>query len=419
MFPRPGRYFPPGRTSSMRGKSILLIIGGGIAAYKSLELIRRLAERGVKTRAILTKAGGEFITPLAVSSVSGEKTFQDLFNLTDESEMGHIELSRAADLVVVAPATADLMGKLAGGLANDLASTTLLATDKKILLAPAMNVRMWQSPSVRRSAQTLKKDGVLFVGPNDGEMACGEFGPGRMAEPLEILAAIEQALGAAHIKDNAPLTGMRALVTAGPTREPVDPVRFLGNHSSGKQGYAIAEALMRAGAETTLISGPVSLPAPGGVKLTRVTTAREMLAACEAALPADVLVMAAAVADWRPDFAANSKLKKSTDRVVPLIKLVENPDILATLAASSNRPRLVIGFAAETDDVVENAVAKRARKGADWIIANDVSGNVMGGERNRVHLISAKGVEDWPEMTKTEVGAQLAARIAETLKGAA
>ena len=398
----------------MRGKSILLIIGGGIAAYKSLELIRRLGERGVKTRAILTKAGGEFITPLAVSSVSGEKTFQDLFNLIDESEMGHIELSRAADLVVVAPATADLMGKLAGGLANDLASTTLLATDKKILLAPAMNVRMWQSPSVRRSFEILKKDGVLFVGPNYGEMACGEFGPGRMAEPLEILAAIEQALGA-----TGPLAGMRALVTAGPTREPVDPVRFLANHSSGKQGYAIAEALMRAGAETTLISGPVSLPAPSGVKLTRVTTAREMLAACEAALPADVLVMAAAVADWRPDFAANSKLKKSTDRVVPLIKLVENPDILATLAASANRPRLVIGFAAETDEVVENAVAKRAHKGADWIIANDVSGDVMGGERNRVHLISAKGVEDWPDMTKTEVGARLAARIAETLKGAA
>ena len=398
----------------MRGKSILLIIGGGIAAYKSLEMIRRLGERGVKTRAILTKAGGEFITPLAVSSVSGEKTFQDLFNLIDESEMGHIELSRAADLVVVAPATADLMGKLAGGLANDLASTTLLATDKKILLAPAMNVRMWQSPSVRRSFEILKKDGVLFVGPNYGEMACGEFGPGRMAEPLEILAAIEQALGA-----TGPLAGMRALVTAGPTREPVDPVRFLANHSSGKQGYAIAEALMRAGAETTLISGPVSLPAPSGVKLTRVTTAREMLAACEAALPADVLVMAAAVADWRPDFAANSKLKKSTDRVVPLIKLVENPDILATLAASANRPRLVIGFAAETDEVVENAVAKRAHKGADWIIANDVSGDVMGGERNRVHLISAKGVEDWPDMTKTEVGARLAARIAETLKGAA
>jgi phosphopantothenoylcysteine decarboxylase/phosphopantothenate--cysteine ligase len=403
----------------MRGKSILLIIGGGIAAYKSLDLIRRLAERGVKTRAILTKAGGEFITPLAVSSLTGGKTFQDLYRLTDESDMGHIELSRAADLAVVAPATADLMGKLAGGLANDLASTALLATDKKIVMAPAMNVRMWQSPSVRRSFETLKKDGVLFVGPNDGEMACGEFGPGRMAEPLEIVAAIEQAFGAAQENNNAPLAGMRALVTAGPTREPVDPVRFLANHSSGKQGYAIAEALARAGAQTMLISGPVSLPAPSGVKLTRVTTAREMLAACEAALPADVLVMAAAVADWRPDIAANSKIKKSTDRVVPLIKLVENPDILASLAASARRPRLVIGFAAETDEVVENALAKRARKGADWIIANDVSGDVMGGERNRVHLISAAGVEDWPEMTKTEVGTRLAARIAETLKGAA
>jgi phosphopantothenoylcysteine decarboxylase/phosphopantothenate--cysteine ligase len=403
----------------MRGKSILLIIGGGIAAYKSLDLIRRLAERGMKCSAILTEAGGEFITPLSVSALTGEKTFQDLFGLTDESEMGHIELSRAADLVVVAPATADLMGKLAAGLANDLASTALLATDKKILMAPAMNVRMWRSPPVRRSFEILKKDGVLFAGPNDGEMACGEFGPGRMAEPLEILAAIEQALGA-----EGPLAGMRALVTAGPTREPVDPVRFLANQSSGKQGYAIADALARAGAETTLISGPVSLVAPLGVKLMRVTTAREMLAACQAALPADVLVMAAAVADWRPDIAANSKIKKSTERVVPLIKLVENPDILATLAASANRPRLVIGFAAETDDVVENAVAKRARKGADWIIANDVSANndgesVMGGERNRVHLVSAAGVEDWPDMTKTEVGARLAARIAQSLKGAA
>src|ERR1700742_5138983 len=385
----------------MRGKSVLLIVGGGIAAYKSLELVRRLAERGVKSRAILTKAGAEFVTPLSVSALTGEKTFQDLFSLTDEAEMGHIQLSRAADLVVVAPATADLMGKLAGGLANDLASTALLATDKKILMAPAMNVRMWQSPSVRRSFATLKQDGVLFVGPNDGEMACGEFGPGRMAEPMEIVAAIEQALGAA--KENAPLAGMRALVTAGPTREPVDPVRFLANQSSGKQGYAIANALARAGAETVLISGPVNLAPPHGVKLQRVTTAREMLAACEAALPADVLVMAAAVADWPPHIAANSKIKKSTDRIVPLIKLVENPDILATLAQSAQRPRLVIGFAAETDDVVENAVAKLARKGADWIIANDVSGDVMGGERNRVHLISAKGVENWPEMSKTEV----------------
>jgi phosphopantothenoylcysteine decarboxylase / phosphopantothenate---cysteine ligase len=403
----------------VRGKSILLIIGGGIAAYKSLELVRRLSERGVKTRAILTKAGAEFVTPLSVASLTAEKVYDELFSLTDEAQMGHIQLSRSADLVVVAPATADLMAKMANGLASDLASTTLLATDKNVLMAPAMNVRMWESASVRRNRATLEKDGVLFVGPNDGEMACGEFGPGRMAEPLEIVAAIERAL-AAPLKDiSGPLAGVKALVTAGPTREPVDPVRFLANHSSGKQGYAIAEALMRAGADTTLISGPVSIAAPEGVKLQRVTTAREMLAACEAALPADVLVMAAAVADWRPDIAANSKIKKSTDRIVPLIKLVENPDILATLAQSAQRPRLVIGFAAETDDVVQNAVAKRARKGADWIIANDVSGDVMGGDKNRIHLVSQSGVEDWPEMTKGEVGARLAARIAEALKGAA
>jgi phosphopantothenoylcysteine decarboxylase/phosphopantothenate--cysteine ligase len=398
----------------VRGKSILLIIGGGIAAYKSLELVRRLSERGIGTRAILTKAGAEFVTPLSVAALTGEKVHSELFSLTDEAEMGHIELSRSADLVVVAPATADLMAKMANGLANDLASTTLLATDKKVLMAPAMNVRMWQSPSVTRNRATLERDGVLFIGPNDGEMACGEFGPGRMAEPLEIVAAVEQAL---TIK--GALAGVRALVTAGPTREPVDPVRFLANHSSGKQGYAIADALARAGADTTLISGPVNLAPPNGVKLQRVTTAREMLAACEAALPADVLVMAAAVADWRPDIAANSKIKKSVDRVVPLIKLVENPDILAALAQSAQRPRLVIGFAAETDDVVQNAVAKRARKGADWIIANDVSGDVMGGDKNRVHLISAAGIEDWPELTKNEVGARLAARIAEVLKGAA
>jgi phosphopantothenoylcysteine decarboxylase/phosphopantothenate--cysteine ligase len=395
-------------------KSILLIVGGGIAAYKSLELVRRLAERGIRSRAILTRAGAEFVTPLSLSALTGEKIYTDLFSLTDEAEMGHIQLSRSADLVVVAPATADLMAKMANGLANDLASTTLLATDKKVLMAPAMNVRMWESPSVKRNRAVLEKDGVLFVGPNDGEMACGEFGPGRMAEPLEIVAAIERAL-----EMEGPLQGIRALVTAGPTREPVDPVRFLANHSSGKQGYAIAEALARAGADTTLISGPVTLPPPGGVKLMRVTTAREMLAACEASLPADVLVMAAAVADWRPDIAANSKIKKSTDRVVPLIKLVENPDILATIAQDARRPRLVVGFAAETDDVVPNALAKRARKGADWIIANDVSGDVMGGDKNRIHLISETGVEDWPEMTKTEVGARLAQRIAEKLKGAA
>ena len=401
----------------MRGKSILLIIGGGIAAYKSLELARRLGERGVRSRAILTKAGAQFVTPLAVAALTGEKIYDDLFSLTDEAEMGHIQLSRSADLVVVAPATADLMAKMANGLANDLASTALLATDKKVLMAPAMNVRMWESASVKRNRAILEKDGVLFVGPNDGEMACGEYGPGRMAEPLEIVAAIEQVL-----TTRGALAGVKALVTAGPTREPVDPVRFLANHSSGKQGYAIAEALVRAGAETTLISGPVSLTPPHGVKLLRVTTAREMLAACEAALPADVLVMAAAVADWRPDIAANSKIKKSTDRVVPLIKLVENPDILATIAQSAQRPRLLIGFAAETDDVVQNAIQKRARKGADWIIANDVSGDVMGGEKNRVHLIRGAGVEapvveEWPAMTKGEVGARLAARIAGKTRG--
>jgi len=398
----------------VRGKSILLIVGGGIAAYKSLELVRALAARGVKTRAILTKAGAEFVTPLSLSALTGDKIYSDLFSLTDEAEMGHIQLSRSADLVVVAPATADLMAKMANGLANDLASTTLLATDKKVLMAPAMNVRMWESASVKRNRAQLEKDGVLFVGPNDGEMACGEFGPGRMAEPMEIVAAIERALSV-----SGPLAGLTALVTAGPTREPVDPVRFLANHSSGKQGYAIAEALMRAGAATTLISGPVSIAPPDGVKLQRVTTAREMLAACEAALPADVLVMAAAVSDWRPDIIANSKIKKSVDRVVPLIKLVENPDILATIAQGPKRPRLVIGFAAETDDVVSNGVAKRGRKGADWIIANDVSGDVMGGDRNRIHLISEAGTEDWPDMTKSEVGARLAARIAEKLKGAA
>ncbi len=398
----------------MRGKSILLIVGGGIAAYKSLELVRALAARGVKARAILTTDGAEFVTPLSLSALTGDKIYSDLFSLTDEAEMGHIQLSRSADLVVVAPATADLMAKMANGLANDLASTTLLATDKKVLMAPAMNVRMWESAAVKRNRATLEKDGVLFVGPNDGEMACCEFGPGRMAEPTEIVAAIERALSV-----SGPLAGLTALVTAGPTREPVDPVRFLANHSSGKQGYAIAEALMRAGAATTLISGPVSIAPPEGVKLRRVTTAREMLAACEAALPADVLVMAAAVSDWRPDIIANSKIKKSVDRVVPLIKLVENPDILAAIAAGPKRPRLVIGFAAETDDVVTNAVAKRGRKGADWIIANDVSGDVMGGDRNRIHLISEAGTEDWPEMSKSEVGTQLAARIAQKLKGAA
>ena len=393
----------------MRGRSILLIIGGGIAAYKSLELIRRLAERGIGTRAILTGAGAEFVTPLSVSALTGEKVYSDLFILTDESEMGHIELSRAADLVVVAPATADLMGKLAAGLANDLASTALLATDKRILMAPAMNVRMWQSPSVRRNTEILVRDGVLFVGPNDGEMACGEFGPGRMAEPLEIVAAIEKALA----NREGPLDGFKALVTAGPTQEPLDPVRFLANRSSGKQGYAIADALARAGADTVLISGPVEIAPPSHVKLLKVTTAREMLAACEAELPADVAVMSAAVADWRPDIAANSKIKKDGDHHAPAIRLVENPDILATLARHGSRPRLVVGFAAETDNVLSHATAKRVRKGADWIVANDVSGGVMGGDRNQVHLITATAQESWPEMSKTDVARRLVQHIAQ------
>jgi len=396
----------------MRGKSVLLIIGGGIAAYKSLDLIRRLAERGVKTRAILTRAGAEFVTPLSVAALTAEKVYSDLFSLTDESEMGHIELSRAADLVVVAPATADLMGKLAAGLASDLASTALLATDKRILMAPAMNVRMWQSPSVRRSTETLARDGVLFVGPNDGEMACGEFGPGRMAEPLEIVAAIEKAFA---IPGSA-LNGFKALVTAGPTQEPLDPVRFLGNRSSGKQGYAIADALASAGADTILVSGPVEIAAPARVKLVKVTTAREMLAACEAELPADIAVMSAAVADWRPEIAMNSKIKKEAGHAAPAIRLVENPDILAELAHHQKRPRLVVGFAAETDDILSHAAAKRLRKGADWIVANDVSANgkgetVMGGERNQVHLITATKQESWPEMAKADVARRLVQHI--------
>jgi phosphopantothenoylcysteine decarboxylase/phosphopantothenate--cysteine ligase len=399
----------------MRGKSVLLIIGGGIAAYKSLDLIRRLAERGVKTRAILTRAGAEFVTPLSVAALTTEKVYSDLFSLTDENEMGHIELSRSADLVVVAPATADLMGKLAGGLASDLASTALLATDKRILMAPAMNVRMWQSPSVRRSAETLARDGVLFVGPNDGEMACGEFGPGRMAEPLEIVAAIEQAL---KIRGSA-LDGFKALVTAGPTQEPLDPVRFIANHSSGKQGYAIADALAAAGAETVLISGPVDIAAPSHVRLVKVITARDMLAACEAELPTDIAVMSAAVADWRPEIAANNKIKKGADHHSPTLRLVENPDILATLAQHAKRPRLVIGFAAETNDVLAHAVAKRKRKNADWIVANDVSGDVMGGDRNQVHLITATTQEHWPEMAKAEVARRLVQHITQHFQGTA
>jgi phosphopantothenoylcysteine decarboxylase/phosphopantothenate--cysteine ligase len=400
----------------MRGNSVLLIIGGGIAAYKSLELIRRLKEQGVAVRAILTKAGAEFITPLSVASLSGEKVYDDLFSLTDESEMGHIQLSRSADLVVVAPATADLMAKLANGHANDLASTALLATDKRVLMAPAMNVRMWNHPATQRNLATLKADGTIFVGPGDGEMACGEYGPGRMAEPLEIVAAIDNALAMP-----GPLAGMKALVTAGPTQEPLDPVRFLANRSSGKQGYAIADALAHAGADTILVSGPVAIAPPSRVRLLRVETAREMLAACESVLPVDVAVCAAAVADWRPEMIANGKIKKTAGAPPPSVALAPNPDILATLSRAARRPSLVIGFAAETENVVAHAQEKRARKGCDWIVANDVSPGtgIMGGEKNTVHLITSTSTENWPEMDKKDVGLRLAARIAETLKGKA
>jgi phosphopantothenoylcysteine decarboxylase / phosphopantothenate---cysteine ligase len=396
----------------MHGKSILLIIGGGIAAYKSLELIRRLHERNVGVRAILTSAGAQFVTALSVSALSGAKTYQDLFSLTDEAEMGHIQLSRSADLVVAAPATADLMAKLAHGIANDLASTALLATDKPVLMAPAMNVRMWNHPTTQRNRARLEADGVAFVGPDDGEMACGEFGPGRMAEPERIADAIESMLSPLR-----PLAGLKALVTAGPTREPLDPVRYLANHSSGRQGYAIAQALAEAGAEAVLVSGPVALAPPPGVKLVDVETAREMLSACESALPVDVAIFAAAVADWRPAVQSEQKLKKDNSGGTPEITLERNPDVLASVAGAKNRPRLVIGFAAETENLISFAQAKRTRKGADWIVANDVSAasGAMGGAQNRVHLITSSGVEDWPVMDKLDVARRLVARIAEAL----
>jgi phosphopantothenoylcysteine decarboxylase/phosphopantothenate--cysteine ligase len=394
-------------------KSVLLIVGGGIAAYKALELVRLLRKAGIGVRCILTKAGAQFVTPLSLSALSENKVYADLFSLTDEAEMGHIELSRSADLVVVAPATADLMAKASYGLADDLASTTLLATDKPVLMAPAMNVRMWLHPATQRNLAALKADGVLFVGPEEGAMACGEFGPGRMAEPEAIFAAISAAL-------NSPaerlLHGKRALVTAGPTVEPIDPVRFLSNRSSGKQGYAIAEALARLGAEVTVVSGPTALPTPAGVTRVDVETAAQMLAACRAALPVDVAVMVAAVADWRPSNPAARKLKKLRSAPDP-IDLTENPDILATLSKTGpSRPRLVIGFAAETDDLDRNSQAKLARKGCDWVVANDVSQEgVMGGAQNTVSILTCDGIERWEKLDKRVVAERLAAKIAESL----
>lgn len=402
-------------------KRILLIISGGIAAYKSLFLIRVLAKRGIASRVIITRGGTEFVTPLSAGALSGDKVYSDLWDLTDEAEMGHIELSRSADLVVVAPATADIMAKAAHGIANDLATTTLLATDKRVLYAPAMNVRMWEAASTQRNMETLKKDGALFIGPDAGAMACGEFGEGRMAEPEDIADAIEAALSGVTTLDGLrgpkPLTGKTALVTAGPTREPIDPVRYLSNHSSGKQGYAISSALADLGAEVTLVSGPVSIRPPGNVTLVKVETALEMLAACEAALPSDIFVSVAAVADWRPASCGDKKIKKNGDAPAPL-KLEENPDILKTLSTAKKRPKLVVGFAAETNDVIKHATAKRLRKTCDWIVANDVSGdgpagNVMGGDHNKMILVTDNGADEWPRLSKQDSARRLAAKIAE------
>lgn len=395
----------------LASKRILLIIGGGIAAFKSLDLIRRLRERGASVTPVLTKAGAEFVTPLSVSALAGHKVYRDLFDLTDEAEMGHIELSRSADLIVVAPATADLMAKMVGGHADDLASTLLLATDTPVLVAPAMNVRMWDHRATRRNRATLEDDGVLFVGPNEGDMACGEYGPGRMSEPLEIVAGIEAALA------EGPLKGKRVLVTSGPTHEPIDPVRYIANRSSGAQGTAIARALSALGAEVVFVTGPADVPPPDGVEVVRVQTAQEMLDAVEDALPVDAAVFAAAVADWRVAKASGSKMKK-TKGGLPKLDFAENPDILATVSQlKKGRPGLVVGFAAETDDVVENATAKRKRKACDWIVANDVSADtgIMGGAENDITLISDAGAEDWPRMAKDQVAAKLAERIAKAL----
>ena len=395
----------------LAGKHILLIIGGGIAAFKSLDLIRRLRERGAQVTPVLTRAGEEFVTPLSVSALAGQKVFRDLFDLGDEAEMGHIQLSRVADLLVVAPATADLMAKMAQGHANDLASTLLLATDTPVLLAPAMNVRMWEHAATQRNLATLQGDGIAVVGPNDGDMACGEYGPGRMAEPLEIVTAIETRLG------DGPLKGKRVLVTSGPTHEPIDPVRYIANRSSGAQGTAVARALAALGAEVIFVTGPADVAPPEAVEVIKVQTAAQMLEAVKGAMPVDAGIFAAAVADWRVASASDRKLKKTKDGL-PALEFTENPDILKTVSLlKKGRPKLVVGFAAETNDVVENATAKRKRKGCDWIVANDVSPatGIMGGSENDVMVIDAKGAEDWPRMGKDAVARKLAARIAEAL----
>ena len=403
----------------MNGKRILLIVGGGIAAYKACELIRLIRKAGGSVRCVLTKSGAEFVTPMTLAALSEQPVHTSLWDLKDEVEMGHIQLSREADVVLVCPATADLMARMAAGIADDLATTLLLATDKPVIAVPAMNVRMWLHAATRRNVQRLRADGVTVVEPDEGDMACGEYGPGRLPEPPAIVDALKahfagaQPRAAATGGRPADLAGRHILVTAGPTHEPIDPVRVIANRSSGKQGFAIADALARCGARVSLIAGPVCLPTPAGVDRIDVETAEQMKAAVEAALPADAAILVAAVADWRVD-SAGSKLKKADGP--PQLRWTENPDILAGLAASEDRPALLVGFAAETGDVVDTAKAKRLRKGCDWIVANDVSGDVMGGERNRVHIISSDGVEDWDDAPKDVVASRLAERIASHLE---
>ncbi len=402
----------------MDGARILLIVGGGIAAYKSLELIRLIRRAGASVRCVLTEGGAHFVTPMTLAALSEDQVYTSLWDLKDEAEMGHIQLSRQADLVVVCPASADLLARMAGGHADDLATTLLLATDKPVMAVPAMNVRMWQHPATRRNVARLRDDGVTVLEPDEGAMACGEYGPGRLPEPPAILAAIRTALGGDGDAVAGPLSGRHILVTAGPTHEPIDPVRYIANRSSGKQGFAIAGALAALGARVSLVAGPVQLATPAGVTRIDVETARQMAAAVEAALPADAAVMVAAVADWRVAQATGQKIKKRGDGAPPVLNLTENTDILATLAQGPKRPPLVIGFAAETQDVLANAIAKRARKGCDWIVANDVSGDVMGGADNAVHIVTASGVESWDAMPKSDVAARLAQRIAAALRTA-
>ena len=395
----------------MKGRRILLVVGGGIAAYKAAELIRLIRKAGAEVRCVLTEGGAQFITAMTLAALSENKVHTTLWDLTDEAEMGHIQLSRQADLVVVCPATADLMARMAAGVADDLATTLLLATDKRVLVVPAMNVRMWEHAATRRNVATLRADGLSVMEPDEGAMACGEFGPGRLPEPEAVLAEIARLLAVPA----GPLAGRHVLVTAGPTHEPIDPVRYIANRSSGKQGFAIAEAAARMGARVTLVAGPVQLETPAGVTRVDVETAREMAAAVEAALPADVAVMVAAVADWRAADASPRKRKKDGSGTVPPLELAENPDILASLCASPQRPALVVGFAAETHDVLDHARAKLERKGADWIVANDVSGTVMGGSHNAIHVVSRAGVESLPEAPKDTVADWLVERITNAL----